>query len=372
MITHDLGVVAGLCDCVNVMYSGRIVESADRAGRCSPQPRHPLHRRAAGLASRGWTRPRGEPLRPIPGSPTRHAAVVAGLRVRAALPNADDDCAHDDPALELDGPRAPRALRCYQPADGRQTPARRRRRVSAIERASVAATDCCTVAGLKVHFPIRSGLVFDRTVGARQGGRRRRPRRSRAGRPSAWSASPAAASPRSGRAILRLVGADRRARSIFDGIDVGHAQAARSCGGCGGGCRWSSRTRWPASTRGRASRRSSPSRCVRARRPRSRLRPARRRVRELLEVVGLPRVGAQPSTRTSSPAASGSGSASPGRSRSNPELVIADEPVSRAGRLDPGAGDQPARGAAGRARPDLPGDRPRPRRGPAHQRRDRR
>src|SRR6476469_7417223 len=30
MITHDLGVVAGLCDVVNVMYSGRIVEKAGR------------------------------------------------------------------------------------------------------------------------------------------------------------------------------------------------------------------------------------------------------------------------------------------------------------------------------------------------------
>ena len=30
MITHDLGVVAGLCDEVNVLYGGRIVERGDR------------------------------------------------------------------------------------------------------------------------------------------------------------------------------------------------------------------------------------------------------------------------------------------------------------------------------------------------------
>ena len=30
MITHDLGVVAGLCDRVHVMYAGKIIETADR------------------------------------------------------------------------------------------------------------------------------------------------------------------------------------------------------------------------------------------------------------------------------------------------------------------------------------------------------
>ena len=41
MITHDLGVVAGLCDEVNVMYSGRIVEAARwRAVRPAAAPVH--------------------------------------------------------------------------------------------------------------------------------------------------------------------------------------------------------------------------------------------------------------------------------------------------------------------------------------------
>src|SRR3712207_1669785 len=30
MITHDLGVVAGLCDRVHVMYAGKVIETADR------------------------------------------------------------------------------------------------------------------------------------------------------------------------------------------------------------------------------------------------------------------------------------------------------------------------------------------------------
>src|SRR5690606_27290464 len=40
MITHDLGVVAGLCETVNVLYAGRIVERAQRH-RLFSTPRHP-------------------------------------------------------------------------------------------------------------------------------------------------------------------------------------------------------------------------------------------------------------------------------------------------------------------------------------------
>ena len=40
MITHDLGVVAGLCETVNVLYAGRIVERAQRY-RLFATPRHP-------------------------------------------------------------------------------------------------------------------------------------------------------------------------------------------------------------------------------------------------------------------------------------------------------------------------------------------
>ncbi len=55
MITHDLGVVAGLCDEVNVLYAGRAVESARAGASCSPTP--PTRTRTGCSApSRGWTR----------------------------------------------------------------------------------------------------------------------------------------------------------------------------------------------------------------------------------------------------------------------------------------------------------------------------
>ena len=83
LITHDLGVVAGMCDEVHVMYSGRIVESADRRGLFAA-PAAPLHDRAAGLGAAAGPAT-GEPLAADPRLALGHAAVGRGLRVRAPL-----------------------------------------------------------------------------------------------------------------------------------------------------------------------------------------------------------------------------------------------------------------------------------------------
>ena len=66
MITHDLGVVAGLCDTVHVMYAGRIVESAPRRDLFAA-PTHPYTNGLLGSIPR-LDSPRGEPLHPIVGS----------------------------------------------------------------------------------------------------------------------------------------------------------------------------------------------------------------------------------------------------------------------------------------------------------------
>ncbi|MEH1124714.1 ABC transporter ATP-binding protein [Micromonospora sp. CPCC 206061] len=66
MITHDLGVVAGMCDTINVLYAGKVVESARRK-ELFAAPRHPY---TVGLL-RSIPRldvGRGEKLTPIPGS----------------------------------------------------------------------------------------------------------------------------------------------------------------------------------------------------------------------------------------------------------------------------------------------------------------
>ena len=65
-ITHDLGVVAGLCDRVQVMYAGRIVESATTTDLFA-RPQHPYTR--ALQRSIPALQPKGAELFTIPGLP---------------------------------------------------------------------------------------------------------------------------------------------------------------------------------------------------------------------------------------------------------------------------------------------------------------
>jgi peptide/nickel transport system ATP-binding protein len=110
LITHDLGVVAGLCDEVNVMYSGRIVESTTR-NRLFATPRHPY---TGGLLESipRLDSPRGAPLRPIPGSPTQTIPWSEGCAFAPRCRNRIGSCTSSAPPLEYQGDRE---LRCYNP-----------------------------------------------------------------------------------------------------------------------------------------------------------------------------------------------------------------------------------------------------------------
>jgi oligopeptide/dipeptide ABC transporter ATP-binding protein len=113
MITHDLGVVAGLCDSVCVMYAGRIVE---RAG-CDELFRDPKHPYTRGLLdsipridSAGRHR-----LYSIPGAPPNLAGLPAGCAFQPRCDRAMPICGREYPpetALS-DGSGAPRSVRCW-------------------------------------------------------------------------------------------------------------------------------------------------------------------------------------------------------------------------------------------------------------------
>jgi len=110
MITHDLGVVAGLCDTVHVMYQGRVVESAPRRPLFA-DPHHPYTGGLLASVPR-LDSPRGQPLNPIPGSPTDVLPWTQGCAFVPRCPNRIDECTEKPPTLETEGDRA---LRCFNP-----------------------------------------------------------------------------------------------------------------------------------------------------------------------------------------------------------------------------------------------------------------
>ena len=84
MITHDLGIAAGMCDRVNVMYAGRIVETGT-VDELFEKPADAVLVGPARLAAAARRRPR----RPAPDDrgPAAAADRPAGcVPVRAALP----------------------------------------------------------------------------------------------------------------------------------------------------------------------------------------------------------------------------------------------------------------------------------------------
>ena len=113
MITHDLGVVAGLCDFVNVMYAGRIVEQAGRRDLFE----HPRHRYTEGLLNSipRLDAPRGDALQPIPGTPRDTVAWSKACAFAPRCAHADDACVTPDLGLEPMG-RSGHRVRCVHPA----------------------------------------------------------------------------------------------------------------------------------------------------------------------------------------------------------------------------------------------------------------
>jgi peptide/nickel transport system ATP-binding protein len=96
LITHDLGVLAGVAHRILVMYGGRIVEEAS-VDDLFYRPAHPYT--CALLASTPRSDRREGPA-PIAGEPLSGAAPAAGCSFVRRCPRARARCRSDDPALE--------------------------------------------------------------------------------------------------------------------------------------------------------------------------------------------------------------------------------------------------------------------------------
>jgi peptide/nickel transport system ATP-binding protein len=88
LVSHDLGVVAGICDRVAVMYAGEIVETGPTDDVLF-QPRMPY---TVGLVASVPRESQRGRLVAIPGSPPAAGWTAPGCRFAPRCPLADDAC----------------------------------------------------------------------------------------------------------------------------------------------------------------------------------------------------------------------------------------------------------------------------------------
>jgi oligopeptide transport system ATP-binding protein len=112
MITHDLGVVAGICDKVLVMYAGRTMEYG-KVNDIFYRPSHPytegLLRAIPRLDSEG------EELPTIPGNPPNLLRLPQGCPFQERCHRVADHCRSDSPVLTPFGDGRQRA--CHWVSD---------------------------------------------------------------------------------------------------------------------------------------------------------------------------------------------------------------------------------------------------------------
>ncbi len=112
LITHDLGVVAGTCQHVNVMYAGHVIESAE-VKQIFETPAHPY---TVGLLQSipRLNEPHGTKLTPIAGQPPDLANAPVGCPYAPRCPKVQSRCLQERPALKSVG-RGEQLVACFYP-----------------------------------------------------------------------------------------------------------------------------------------------------------------------------------------------------------------------------------------------------------------
>jgi oligopeptide/dipeptide ABC transporter ATP-binding protein len=114
LVTHDMGVISGHADRVNVMYAGRIVETADTAALFR-RMRHPYTRALLASIPR-LNQDSRQRLLAISGLPPDLSSLPPGCRFAARCSLATDKCRAEEPALTEVAPG--HAFACWHPVDG--------------------------------------------------------------------------------------------------------------------------------------------------------------------------------------------------------------------------------------------------------------
>jgi peptide/nickel transport system ATP-binding protein len=175
IITHDLGVVAGFADRVQVMYAGRVVESGS-VDDVFYRPRMPYTLGLLGSIPRLDARER-QPLTPVEGNPPSLVNLPPGCKFVPRCPLAIPICSEEEPAL----------LRMHRSGEAHLSACHRS---DEVERAGATSTDIfeaplapisaverlpreqrdkvLAVDGLVRHFPLMKGSIIRRRTGTVQ------------------------------------------------------------------------------------------------------------------------------------------------------------------------------------------------------------
>jgi peptide/nickel transport system ATP-binding protein len=114
LITHDMGVIAGHSDRVEVMYAGRLVETADTRTLFAHM-HHPYTQALLGSIPR-LNQDSRQRLLNIPGIPPDLANPPPGCRFAARCSRATEKCQADEPPLASRG--LDHLFACWHPVDG--------------------------------------------------------------------------------------------------------------------------------------------------------------------------------------------------------------------------------------------------------------
>jgi oligopeptide/dipeptide ABC transporter ATP-binding protein len=159
LVTHDMGVVAGRADRINVMYAGRIVETAPTEELFTAM-RHPYTQALLGSIPR-MTQDNTKALVTVPGLPPDLTHPPTGCRFALRCPRASAKCIDQEPPLTGEDPG--HLFACWHPVEG---PVLRLPDiyVGDAPRRERTATHLLEIKNAVREFPVTAGVVLQRKV----------------------------------------------------------------------------------------------------------------------------------------------------------------------------------------------------------------
>jgi peptide/nickel transport system ATP-binding protein len=162
LVTHDMGVVAGRTSRINVMYAGRIVETAPTEELFTSM-RHPYTQALLGSIPR-LAQDRRQALIAIPGLPPDLTDPPPGCRFAPRCAFATDKCRAEEPPL--DGRDPAHRFACWHPVDGPARPPEIAVHSPAAPERAVATKHLLEITNVVREYPVTSGAILQRRTGA--------------------------------------------------------------------------------------------------------------------------------------------------------------------------------------------------------------